>query len=171
MNYKKEASSDLFTESQATGGLIYLKQSSKYRLESPDEMVISDGKVVWTYSIGEKQVTKQNLKPGQEFDFLSFLKDIESTYKSGLGVPEKVERFNCQKVILTPKEEGTDFEELTLWVDSKNYLVRKMEMKDLQKSKTTFWFANLRINSRLADSLFDFKIPDKVELIDLTKQR
>lgn len=169
MNYKKEVKSELFTESETIAGRIFLKQPNKYRLESPEEIIVSDGRVVWTYLKDTEQVTKQNSNPGQGFSFLSFLKDMRSRFDSESGESERVEGVNCRKIFLVPEQKGTDFEKLTLWVESKTFLVRKMELQDLRQSRTTFWFAKIRINRKLKDEMFEFKIPDEAELIDLTK--
>ena len=169
MNYKKEVKSEIFMESERVAGRIFLKQPNKYRLDSPDQIVISDGRLVWTYLKDTEQVTKQNLQPGQEFSFLSFLKDLRSKYDFKAGEAQRVEGVDCRKIFLAPKQKGTDFEKLTLWVDGKTYLVRKMELEDLQRGRTTFWFAKIRINSKLKNEMFQFKIPDEAELIDLTK--
>lgn len=169
MDFKKEVKAEYFSESQPVFGSLYLKQPNQYRLETAEEIIVSDGKIVWTYLPEAKQVTKQRLKPGEEFNFLSFLKDMQSKYKAELGDVEKVQNLNCRKIILTPKEKGADVEKLIVWVDGKNNLVRKMEMFDLQNSRAIFWFTKVKINHKLDQSQFEFTVPQDVELIDLAQ--
>jgi outer membrane lipoprotein carrier protein len=170
MNFKKEMKSEVFKEVKPIKGVIYLKQPDKFRMESSEEIIVSDGQVVWTYTKELQQVTKQRVQSGQEFNFLSFLEDIQTKYEAELLGAEKVEGAECKKMLLTPKERGTDFEKLTLWVDGKSYLIRKMELQDLTGNKTRFWFTEIKINPGLQKNRFEFKPTAKVELIDLTEQ-
>jgi len=170
MNFKKEMKSEVFKEVKPIKGVIYLKQPDKFRMESSEEIIVSDGQVVWTYTKELKQVTKQRVQSGQEFNFLSFLEDMQVKYEAELLGAEKVQGAECKKMLLTPKERGTDFEKLTLWVDGKSYLIRKMELQDLPGNRTRFWFTEIKINPGLAESRFEFKPTGKVELIDLTEQ-
>jgi outer membrane lipoprotein carrier protein len=170
MNFKKEIKSEVFKEVKPIKGAIYLKQPDKFRMESSEEIIVSDGQVVWTYTKELKQVTKQKVQSGQKFNFLSFLEDMQAKYEAELLGAEKVQGAECKKMLLTPKERGTDFEKLTLWVDGKSYLIRKMELRDLTGNKTRFWFTEIKINPGLQKSRFEFKPPGKIELIDLTGQ-
>ena len=170
MNFKKEMESEIFKEVKPIKGVIYLKQPDKFRMESSEEIIVSDGQVVWTYTKELQQVTKQKVRSGQEFNFLSFLEDMQVKYEAELLGAEKVQGAECKKMLLTPRERGTDFEKLTLWVDGKSYLIRKMELQDLTGNKTLFWFTDIKINPGLPKSRFEFKPPGKVELIDLTGQ-
>lgn len=170
MNFKKEMKSEVFKEVKPIKGVIYLKQPDKFRMESSEEIIVSDGQVVWTYTKELQQVTKQKVQSGQKFNFLSFLEDMQVKYEAELLGAEKVQGAECKKMLLTPKERGTDFEKLTLWVDGKSYLIRKMELQDLPGNRTRFWFTEIKINPGLAESRFEFKPTGKVELIDLTEQ-
>lgn len=170
MNFKKEMKSEVFKEVKPIKGVIYLKQPDKFRMESSEEIIVSDGQVVWTYTKELQQVTKQKVQSGQEFNFLSFLEDMQVKYEAKLLGVEKVQVAECKKILLTPKEKGTDFEKLTLWVDGKSNLIRKMELQDLTENQTRFWFTEIKINPRLPKSRFEFKPPGKTELIDLTGQ-
>ena len=170
MNFKKEMKSEVFKEVKPVNGVIYLKQPDKFRMESSEEIIVSDGQVVWTYTKELQQVTKQKVQSGQKFNFLSFLEDMQTKYEAELLGAEKVEGAECKKMLLTPRERGADFEKLTLWVDGKSYLIRKMELQDLTGNKTRFWFTEIKINPGLPKSRFEFKPPGKIELIDLTGQ-
>jgi len=170
MNFKKEMKSEVFKEVKPVKGVIYLKQPDKFRMESSEEIIVSDGQVVWTYTKELQQVTKQKVQSGQKFNFLSFLEDMQTKYEAELLGAEKVEGAECKKMLLTPRERGADFEKLTLWVDGKSYLIRKMELQDLTGNKTRFWFTEIKINPGLPKSRFEFKPPGKIELIDLTGQ-
>lgn len=170
MNFKKEMKSEVFKEVKPIKGVIYLKQPDKFRMESPEEVIVSNGQVVWAYAKELQQVTKQKVQAGQKFNFLSFLEDLQAKYEAELLGAEKVQGAECKKMLLSPKEIGTDFEKLTLWVDGKSYLIRKMELQDLTGNITRFWFTGIKINPGLAESRFEFKPTGKIEMIDLTEQ-
>ena len=47
-----------------TKGKIYIKNGTEYRLETEDQIVVTDGKVVWSYSPHNNQVIVDNVKEG-----------------------------------------------------------------------------------------------------------
>jgi outer membrane lipoprotein carrier protein len=168
MKFNKEVRSEIFQNSATSEGEILLKQPDKFRLESSDQIVVSNGKTIWTYSKEHRQVTKQSLSQPERLNFLSFLKDIQTYYQAKNLGTEVIEARECHSVALTPKQRGTDFEKLLLWIDSGNYLVKKMEIHDLQGSQTVFWFSSIKKDSKLKDERFEFEVPEDAELIDLT---
>ncbi len=171
MNFKRETKSEVFKEPNIVKGTIYLKHPDRFRLDSEEETIVSGGAVVWTYNKEAQQVVKQNLQSQEKFNFLSFLSDMQSRYNSAYAGKEAIQNVDCHKVELTPQEKGRDFEKLILWVDGKTHLIRKMETNDLQGNQTIFWFTRIEINPQLRPSLFEFHLPPKVELIDLTQSK
>lgn len=171
MNFERETKSEVFKQPNVVKGMIYLKQPDKFRLDSEEETVVSDGAVVWTHNKEARQVVKRNLQTQDKFNFLSFLSDMQSRYNAAYAGKEAVQDLYCHKVELTSKEKGRDFEKLILWVEGKTHLIRKMETKDLQGNQTIFWFTRIRINPKLRTNLFEFELPPKVELIDLTQSK
>jgi outer membrane lipoprotein-sorting protein len=169
MNFKREIKSEVFKQPNIVKGTIYLKQPDKFRLDSDEETIVSDGAIVWTHNKEARQALKQNLSAPEKFNFLSFLSDMQSRYNSTYGGKEAVGGLDCHKIELTPKEKGRDFKKLILWVDGKTYLIGKMETKDLLENETIFWFTQIKINPKLKPGLFEFRLPPKVELIDLTQ--
>ena len=170
MDFKKEQKSEIFKRSEPVKGKIFLQQPDKYRLESDQEIIVSDGEFMWIYAIENNQVTKQNQKTGEGQNLLGFLKEIRSRYQAESGLEEKLEGSVCQVIVLEPKEKGSDFEKLILWVDGKNYLVRKMKVEDLQGSTTIYRFSNIKLNSGLDEKVFKFTPPQRSEMIDLTEE-
>ena len=170
MNFKKETRSEVFSQPEEIKGAIYLKQPDKFRLESAQEIIVTDGKFLWNYSRELRQVTKQNAQAKEKFNFLSFIEDMHSKYNAEREGSEKVQDISCTKVLLMPKERGTDFEKLILWVDGKRYLIRKMELEDLQGNVTIFWFTDIKVNPKLSRKKFEFEAGPGVELIDLTQE-
>jgi outer membrane lipoprotein-sorting protein len=170
MNFEKETRSQIFTQSSVARGSVFLKQPNKFRLESAEEVIVSDGEFLWRYARPLNQVTKQYLKKSEEFSLLSFAKNMQEEYKAELSGTETIAGASCRKMTLFPRQRGTDFEKLILWVDGKSYLIKKMETQDLRGNVTTFWFAKIRLNTKLKDEKFSMQLPERAELVDLTEK-
>jgi outer membrane lipoprotein-sorting protein len=46
---------------QSASGVLLFKKSHKYRVEFDDLTIVTDGEIVWKYSIPQKQVSKSTI--------------------------------------------------------------------------------------------------------------
>ena len=168
VRYEKSFKSEVFDESDPIKGRIYWQEPNQFRVESDEETIVSDGKAIWTYAKDSRQVTKRILKAGQKPDILSFLDKADSSHTASTGTADSIDQTVCRRLVLSPRIKGTDFEELVVWVDEKNLLIKKLEILDLQQNRTIFSFSNYRLESKLNQNLFEFQLPSGAELIDLS---
>ena len=60
----------------------------------------------------------------------------------------------------------TDLSEVIMEVDPANYQVRRLLLAHKDGSKSEFIFSNIRVNTGIKASLFQFKVPAGVEIVD-----
>ena len=70
---------------------------------------------------------------------------------------------------LTPKKEGMNILRAVLDVSEKDFLILKLSITDLQGNITNVSFSDIKIDAGIKDSLFAFKIPKGVEVIERPK--
>lgn len=68
---------------------------------------------------------------------------------------------------LTPKEEG-EYSHFLLEIDRASGILRRVLLFDWGENRTEFVFSKLKPGARLADSVFDIKVPGNCEIIDET---
>ncbi len=170
MNFEKVTRSEIFETERKIKGEMTLKNPDKFKIQTKDETIVSNGKFVWTYSVENKQVIKnlvdrsENLfKPNQ------YLSNFRSNYLPHLKGEEKVNRTKCFKLLLSPKKDDLFIKRMTIWVDKKNLLAKKLEYKDSNDNEITLIFQRIKANHKIKDSEFTFQIPPGVEELDLSE--
>lgn len=152
---------------QTVKGTLLFKKPNKYRIETEDRTVVTDGKTSWSWSPRNRQVVIDNYKEethslSPEQLLLSYPKDYISTF---IG-EEKLAGQSAYVLKLTPKEEGSFATAMKIWV-ARDWLIRKVEITDVNGAVTTYIIEKIAIDQKLADSGFNFQVPEKAEVIDL----
>jgi chaperone LolA len=152
-----------------TNGKIYIKDREKYRFETEDQKIITDGKTIWTYNGINKQVLIDKVRPGSGAllprDIL--FKYPKEYYTTLLG-SEKKNGKKIFKLRLDKKEGGNGFvKSIKLWVEEDSWLIKKIETSDVNGNTTAFELIDIDIKTKLKDSLFELKITDDMNVIDM----
>jgi outer membrane lipoprotein carrier protein len=157
---------------QEQAGHVYLKRSRMMRWEakSPEETYfISDGKTVYFYAPKDNQVNKEAVK--DTFDdrmpmmFLLGRSDLQSEFTQFELLSTKPFLDGTKVVRMTPKRK-TDLTELIMEVDPASYQIRDLRLTHVDGSRSEFIFSNIRINTGVKASLFEFKVPPGVQVVE-----
>jgi outer membrane lipoprotein carrier protein len=167
-----QISKDALNRKQEATGHLYLKRSRMARWEytRPDEQLfVSDGKMVYFYVPADKQVNKETVK--NTFDdrmplmFLLGRSNLQNEFKEFELLNTKPFLAGTKVVRMTPKRK-TDLKELIMEVDPQNSQIRRLVLDHNDGSRSEFIFSNIRINTGLKPSLFDFKVPAGVQVVE-----
>ena len=165
-------SQDQLNRKRQDAGHLYLKKSKMMRWEykSPEEQLfISDGKTVYFYVPADKQVNKDAVK--DTFDdrmplmFLLGRSNLRDEFKSFELLSAKPFLAGTKVVRMTPRRK-TDIKDLIMEVDPANYQIRKLSFSHADGSRSEFIFSNIRVNTGLKASQFEFKVPPGVIVVD-----
>ncbi len=163
--------------SQDIKGEVRMKRPDKFMVkytEPQEQYLYSDGKTIWVYTPAIKQVMKQEADEAQ-VDTKMYI-EMESSIeyyagKSNTGLSEDSSHYTMKMIPKNKKE--LNFDEITVRILKESLAPDTMEMKYEGASvKITFSAVKnytLEESKNLpefADSVFDFKIPDNVEVID-----
>ncbi len=153
---------------QSFSGTLYFKKKNKYRIETEQQTVVTDGVTSWLYSKVNKQVIIDNFKEDKSsISPDKFLLSISDEY---VPIILKVEQDNNRKVYvlkLTPKSEDTAIESAKIWVSDNDLQIIKVEITDVNGTVTTYSVRSVKVNSGVDDSVFKFSIPSNVRVVDL----
>jgi chaperone LolA len=152
-------------KTQEASGEMYFSRPGKFRwvYQKPyEQLIVGDGKSVWFYDADLAQVTKRRmdqaigespaalLAGSNEIDKYFNLKD------AGQG-----EDLNWLEA--TPKSKSGSFEVVRLGFAGN--LLKMMELKDNFGQTTLLRFDDLKLNPKLAPSLFGFAPPKGVDVL------
>jgi len=159
---------ELAGETQTVTGTIYLTESNKYRIETDEQLVITDGKTVWSYTDIDNHVIIDMLKNSQANQLpkeilLQYSKEFEPDFLK----EELVEGDKTFLLDLKPKDEEGLIISMKVWIDAKTWFTRKIEQIDLNDNKNTYLVRNIQEDPELDPKLFQFEMPEDAEIVDL----
>ena len=153
---------------ESSGRLYILRKKSKLRLEQADQTIVSDGKSVWTYIPVNQQIivmpaeaSKAGIRPDE---FLFF---YTNQYTHTLIGDEMIDGVVHYKLHLKANTVLADFPELRIWVDSREWLTRRVLYSDDMGSETVVQFTHIRLNPDMPSGTFTMSAPEGVEVGDL----
>jgi len=154
---------------QRAKGTLYLKKEHKYRIETDEQTVVTDGETVWSYSAANRQVLIDRFKPtDRSFSPERILGGGASDeYTATVRGREKSGGTECIVLKLIPRGEGSLVSSLRLWVDPSEWLIRAAELTDVNGKVTTYTVSDIKLNPGLSDSRFVMQIPEGAEVVDM----
>jgi len=170
MDFVKITRSEIFETESKIKGKMLLKNPEKFKIETEDEIIVCDGEFVWSYSVENQQVIK-NLVDRSERVFKPnrYLADFRSGYVPRLTGKEKIDNTRCFVLSLSAKDKEAFIKKMTIWVDKKELLARKLEYTDSNDNQVTLIFQRIKTNRKIRDSEFIFQTPPGVEELDLSE--
>ena len=151
-------------------GSIRIKRPGKFVWSyfSPDEQqIVADGQRVWMYDKDLEQVTVNSIDDrvaGTPLVLLMRAAPLSDTFL----VRELGESDGIQWVELTPKKDTSDFEQVFIGLSGED--LAAMELRDNFGQATQIIFSDFQAGLEFADSLFEFVVPDGVDVIGLDEQ-
>jgi outer membrane lipoprotein carrier protein len=154
-------------------GALWLKKPRKMRWEyrSPKEkLFVSDGKAVWFYMPGERQVRKSDPKKLDDLRSpLAFLLGKTKLENELQGLSKAVDETPSQpgNTILrgVPRAMADRVTEVLLEVNPSHQIVR-IALTEIDGATTEFRFSGLKENEEFSDGRFAFTPPSGVEVVE-----
>ncbi len=106
-------------------GTLYVN-GDKYRLDFGDQLVVSDGKTVWTYikETNEVQITEEDPE-NQMFRPRDLFSDFGDEYIYALLGTKKLKEYTTYVIDLTPIDKSKSYFKIRLYIDTKTYEIRR----------------------------------------------
>jgi len=153
---------------QSFSGTFYFKKKNKYRIETEQQIVVTDGVTSWLYSKVNNQVIIDKYREDKDISSPEkFLLSISDEY---IPVILRTERNEGKKIYilkLTPRDENSSIESAKIWIVEGDLQITRVEITDISGTVTTYSVKSIKINSGVEDSIFKFSIPSGVKVVDL----
>ena len=161
----------MLNRTEVTRGTVQIKKPGKMKwvYSSPDpQVLISNQKNLWLYTPEEEQVTKMPIES-------VYSSNTPALFLAGQGILTDI--FNIVRVltekdkfvaVFTPKEVESSLSRLVLRANKNNYQITGATVYDKLGNKTSIKFRSIRINEKIPENVFNFKVPAGVEIQDFT---
>lgn len=171
-DFTQEATVKALNTVQKSDGEVWFKKPGKMRwnyYEPYKDQIVSDGRTLWFYNEEEKQVIESPLNQVSDTEststLLSGLGKIKDLYKTSFTESGEFEADGSYLIDLRPKEEGEDYNKVTLAINKSTMMVNTLYLYDPFGNLTKVLLKNVEVDKGVSDSLFDFKAPSGVEII------
>ncbi len=149
-------------------GIIYV-QGDSYRIEMEGQIIISDGKTVWTYIVDSDEVMVSDLEESDEsISPNKILTTYNQDYKARFDQDKKYKNSDLKMIDLQPNDKK-QFEKMSLLVNKKKMTIENFSVYDKNGNVFTYHIIDLTPNIDIPAGFFTFdpkKHPD-VEVIDM----
>ena len=169
--FEQKSFVNMINRTEIAQGNVQIKKPGKMKwvYNDPDpQVLISNQKNLWLYSLEDKQVTKMPVESVYSSNTPALFLAGEGILTNIFNVTEVITGKNIYTVTLSPKEAKSDLNRLILRANKNNYQIIGVTVYDDLGNKTQIKFKNIRINEQIAESIFDFKVPAGVEIQDFT---
>jgi outer membrane lipoprotein carrier protein len=152
---------------QPMSGTVKIKKGNKYRVETQQQIIVTDGVTVWMYTPKTKQVLVDRFRANrQPFSPDKFLLGLPSDFTS-----ESVVTNDSQFVLtLVPKAGNVIYSSiasLTVWTTEEQWLVNKIEIVEKNGTSKIITLTDIQFNKGIADAAFRFSITSDMHVVDM----
>jgi outer membrane lipoprotein carrier protein len=136
------------------------------------EAIVIDGRHVWVYtpSTVPGQVIRMAVPsggPAYGYNLLAWLLDRPAErYNAAYLRNEPVNGRISDVIELVPAVPDLPFEKAIIWIDRESALPRRLEIHEQSGATRTLNLSQIRVNERVPDETFVFKVPSGVRIVD-----
>jgi outer membrane lipoprotein carrier protein len=169
-DFSQETEVKTLNRTMKASGKLTFKRPGKmlWRYDEPkNQFVLADGKHLYFYQPDQNQVIKSPLKNAFRGDiplsFLLGLGNLKKDFKATLKASDE-----SQNVLrLEPKSEAGGYSEILVGVSKASADILWVSMRDAASNLTTLRFSAMRKGVGVSDSLFQVKIPNGADIVEL----
>ena len=160
---------ELAGETRTFDGTVCTRNGVQFKVETSDQVIITDGKTVWTMPAANKQVIIDDAgENGESNPFLkSFVQNFVSNFRAELLPAAVIAGIPHHHLRLTAKDEAEFTREVEIWADQKSMLMNKIVQKDINGNTSTYEVREIDLNAGLTDASFKPEIPAGYEVVDM----
>jgi len=155
-------------------GRLYQAGPSAFAMrfdDPPDEAIVIDGKYVWLYTPSSTpgQVIRMRMEtdPVYGANLLAKLLDRPAErYRSTWIRADTLGGRPVQVVAIVPGSEDLNFSKAVLWLDTETALPQRIELTESASVRRILTLAHLRPNTAIDKSVFEFKVPKGIRVVD-----
>ena len=155
----------------SAAGKLSVKYPGKMRwvYQTPEEQIIvSDGEHLWIYRPQDNQVLRGQAATffgdGKGAGFLSDIRKIRDDFSITL---EDIRFGEFYSLVMVPRQKTWDLVRINLLVSKQDYHITQVYTYNAYEDVTRIEFSNLVFNGAMEPSLFEFTMPDNVDILEL----
>ena len=157
----------LTDETQQVNGSLCAKGGDRFKIITPDQLIVTDGKTLWTLNKRNNQVIiDQAENATNENPFIkNFIGKYLRDYAASPDNDNSTKELPC--VLLSAKTDDQFVRQIRLWIDDNSKLITKIEQFDLNENTTTFELENINLKASLVNKDFVYEPDASADIVDM----
>lgn len=146
-------------------------EGDRYRVETGQQTLVTDGAVVWIYNRPQQQVIiNEYVENETAFSPSDFFTDFSAQFRVTGVRTEQQDGATYHVLSLKPKQADAPVKELTLWMRDRDAVVTRIKAVDPNDTNVQFDLSNVRFDASVTADTFTFDPPAEAEVVDLRPQ-
>ena len=155
----------LADESDLVRGRVCVKGGTRFRIETPDQIIVNDGTAIWTLSRPNEQVVIDHAEKSEKDN--PFLKSFIRNYLENYTA-ELLSEQGGQAVLHLKAISPDQFQrEITLSIDTDSKFISKIVQMDINGNEIIYELSNIDTDVKLDASTWQLQIPAGYDRIDM----
>ena len=155
-------------EEHSLEGDLLLEGEDKFRVITEDQIIVSDGKLLWTYNKPSHRVLID--KMGNSDNTIlprQILFHYQKDYQARLIGEEDMLGKSCYLLLFTADAGDVLITQIRVWVDKEEWMPRKIEQTDLNENQTIYLLKKIEVGIPFDKGLFKLEIPAGADVVDM----
>lgn len=168
VDFNQEVHSGVFASVERISGKMYLASGDRFRVQTDEQIIVSDGDTLWVYSKENKQVTIDKVAKSRDLVRPSdYLFSFREAYRHELMPDTLLRKSECTVVRLVCVEKNEFIQQMTLYISKQDLLTHRAVYDDINGNTVIVDFHDLKIDKGIPDDIFRFETPKGVEEVRL----
>lgn len=149
-------------------GSIIVAENDRFRLETPEQLIVSDGTSVFRFNRQRNQVMVESVGNAEALLPRRLLLDFAGEFEAVEMAPLAVSGGAGFRLDMKPKDpEKSLLSAASMWVTAADLTVHRMRIEDLNGNSTTYVLEEIVFDKAVEPSATTFTPPEGAELFDL----
>jgi outer membrane lipoprotein-sorting protein len=155
------------TGEQRLSGTLSVRGEA-FRLDLGNQVLVTDGTTLWSYSRDDAQVIVQDYDPAQVgFSVGQIFTGYLDVFRVTGATRARIGGIRHDVLSLRPRASGSTVRDATLYVRSTDAIPTRVRVRDTNGGTLAFDLSNVRLNPSLPATTFRFTAPRGTEVVDL----
>jgi chaperone LolA len=153
--------------SQTVSGTVKIKKGNKYRIESEQQTIVTDGVTVWMYTPKTQQVLVDRFKTNhQPFSPDKFLTGLPNDF-TAVSVTANDSSYILRLQPTAKNAALSTVSTITVWATEKEWQVYRIEMIEKNGTSKTIALSDIIFNAGINDAVFRFDVTPDMHRVDM----
>jgi outer membrane lipoprotein carrier protein len=166
--FSQTVSTGDFFDDEKTEGMLFMSYPRQFRVDTPEQVIVSDGDTLWSYSAENRQVTVELVaKSNETITPADYLFNFKKNYQLEYDSTDTIDKVKVHRLSLRAKSKDNFVRSMKVYIDATTFLVRRVVYRDLNDNRITLEFRDWKMGIKTTPEQFRFRTPRGVEEVRL----